>query len=540
MSSAAIVSLLMLTSFFPSNEASSSSWISVAAPFAVGSRSLLRSVADAAADKPDYAVELNATNFDSVFKETSAAYAIVEFFAHWCPACRNYKPQYEKIARIFNGADAVHPGIIIVTRVDCAFKINTNLCDKFSVGHYPMLLWGPPSKFVSGSWDPKQEKSEIRSIDDGRTAELLLNWINKQLSSSYRLDDEKYENDQLQKNASDFGQIAHAIYDIEEATFNAFEIILDHKMIKSDTRASLVKFFQLLVVHHPSRRCRKGTAEILVDFNDFSINKKATASGGEKGALRNYQICGNNVPHGHWNVYYILLGESLQQCFVISSATDICNLAMNFLSRCFVAEAKVRPEVLVVVCGFCCTHFLVSATFLQHVLKASLIQALPYNIFKICHSTISIGNAVFPALSRSLILCFWLWDAHNKVNQRLMKEEPSLGTADPEFPKIMWPPRQLCPSCYLTGSGKNDGYSRIDWDQDEVYRFLIDYYGKSLVTQFKDKVQRQADGVVAENLLASTHAVVVSVGAALGIAVASCAFGALTCYWCQRKKSRKI
>ncbi|KAL2235075.1 UNVERIFIED_CONTAM: Sulfhydryl oxidase 1 [Sesamum indicum] len=441
----------MLTSFFPSNEASASG-ISVSAPFAVGSRSLLRSIADATVDKPDYAVELNATNFDSVFKETSAAYAIVEFFAHWCPACRNYKPQYEKIARIFNGADAVHPGIIIVTRVDCAFKINTNLCDKFSVGHYPMLLWGPPSKFVSGSWDPEQEKSEIRSIDDGRTAELLLNWINKQLSSSYRLDDEKYVNDQLQKNASDFGQIAHAIYDIEEATFNAFEIILDHKMIKSDTRASLVKFFQLLAVHHPSRSC------------------------------------------GLWLLLHALSvrvddGES-QMAF-----TTICDFVHNFF-----------------ICEECRLHF-----------------------YSMCSSVSSPFKK-----ARDFVL--WLWDAHNKVNKRLMKEEPSLGTADPEFPKIMWPPKQLCPSCYLSGSEKNDGYSLIDWDQDEVYRFLIGYYGKSLVTQFKDKellVERQADGMVAEDLLASTHAAVVPVGAAVGIAVGSCAFGALACYWRQRQKDRK-
>lgn len=62
-----------------------------------------------------------------------------------------------------------------------AEQINTKLCDKFSVGHYPMLFWGPPSKFVAGGWEPKQEKSEIRIIDDGRTADHLLNWINKQM-----------------------------------------------------------------------------------------------------------------------------------------------------------------------------------------------------------------------------------------------------------------------------------------------------------------------------------------------------------------------
>lgn len=62
-----------------------------------------------------------------------------------------------------------------------AVQINTKLCDKFSVGHYPMLFWGPPSKFVAGSWEPNQEKSEILLIDDGRTADRLLNWINKKM-----------------------------------------------------------------------------------------------------------------------------------------------------------------------------------------------------------------------------------------------------------------------------------------------------------------------------------------------------------------------
>ena len=33
------------------------------------------------------------------------------------------QPHYEKVARLFNGPDAVHPGIILMTRVDCASKV---------------------------------------------------------------------------------------------------------------------------------------------------------------------------------------------------------------------------------------------------------------------------------------------------------------------------------------------------------------------------------------------------------------------------------
>jgi len=112
-----------------------------------------------------------------------------------CPACRNYKPHYEKVAKLFNGPDAAHPGIIVMARVDCASKVNVDLCNKFSVDHYPFLAWGPPAKFDSPQWKPKQENSELELIDDGRTAERLLKWINKKMGSSFSLDDKKYENE---------------------------------------------------------------------------------------------------------------------------------------------------------------------------------------------------------------------------------------------------------------------------------------------------------------------------------------------------------
>ncbi|XP_076954052.1 sulfhydryl oxidase 2-like isoform X2 [Bidens hawaiensis] len=93
-----------------------------------------------------------------------------------------------------------------MTRVDCANKVNTKLCDRFSVSFYQAPYWGPPSKFVCGGWDGKDEKSDIRPIDDERTAERLLKWINKILGSSYNLEDKKFEDDHLHSNVSDPGQ----------------------------------------------------------------------------------------------------------------------------------------------------------------------------------------------------------------------------------------------------------------------------------------------------------------------------------------------
>ncbi|PHU18012.1 Sulfhydryl oxidase 1 [Capsicum chinense] len=137
----------------------------------------------------------------------------------------------------------------------------------------------------------------------------------------------------------------------------------------------------------------------------------------------------------------------------------------------------------------------------------------------------------------------WLWSAHNKVNERLMKDEESPGTGDPEFPKVIWPPKQLCPSCYLNPGKTSDENSKIDWNKDEVFKFLVSYYGKELVNLYEDVKELQAGGstqkTVNEELVASTDAVVVPLGAALAIAVASCAFGALACFWRSQQKNRK-
>ncbi|KAK9115409.1 hypothetical protein Syun_022206 [Stephania yunnanensis] len=468
-------------------------------------------------DPPDAAVDLNDTSFDAVLKTTPASFAVVEFFAHWCPACRNYKPHYEKVARLFNGPDAVHPGIILMARVDCALKTNTKLCDRFSVGHYPMLLWGPPPKFASGGWEPKQDKTEILAIDDGRTAERLLNWINKQMGSSYSLDDEKYENEHHGANASDPGQIARAVYDIEEATSSAFDIILQYKMMKSNTRAPLIRFLQLLVAHHPSKRCRKGSAEILVNFDDLwpsdrlSVNAQEANVSDGKNALNNFHICGKEVPRGYW-------------IFCRGSKNDTrgfsCGLWVLLHSLSVRVEDGESQFAFITMCDFI-HNFFICEECRQH-------------FYKMCSS-------VSAQFKKTQDFVLWLWSTHNVVNERLMKEEASMNTGDPKFPKMIWPPKQMCPSCYRSESKKNNGTIEVDWDRNEVFKFLVGYYGQLLVSSYKDQGLLDGDESVslADNVLTSANVVAVPIGAALGIAVASCAFGALAWFWRSRQKNRK-
>ncbi|CAO2830161.1 unnamed protein product [Amaranthus hypochondriacus] len=56
---------------------------------------------------------------------------------------------------------------------------------------------------------------------------------------------------------------------------------------------------------------------------------------------------------------------------------------------------------------------------------------------------------------------------------------------------------------------------RRNWDKDEVYKFLASYYGKTLSCAYWCS------------------------RAALAIGNASCAFGALVCYWRSQQKTRQ-
>ncbi|CAA6671400.1 unnamed protein product [Spirodela intermedia] len=520
--------LLVFARFDGASGDASSSWERDAGP----RRALLRDLVGGGGELPDAALELNTSTFDAVLGRSPARFAVVEFFASWCPACRNYKPHYEKVARIFNGANAVHPGIVVMTRVDCAQKMNVKLCDRFSVSHYPTLLWGPPSKFISGKWSPEKEDSGIQAIDNGRTAEILLNWINERLGrqalkpSSFGLQDEKFDNENtLLHNPSDPEQIARAIYDVEEATVEAFNIILHHKMIKPKTHAPLIKFFQLIVAHHPSK-----SAEVLVNFDDlWSLNSSSASSKdidipNENSAITNFHICGKEVPRGYW---IFCRGSKMKP-----GISGDCGLWILLHSL----SVRVRDE----------ESSLAFTTICEFIHSFFACEECRRHFYKMCSSV-----AAPPNTTRELAL--WLWSSHNRVNERLLKTERESQTGDPKFPKMAWPPSQLCPSCYRSSPAKEAGVSggggsggasfRVDWSEDDVFSFLARYYGATLASSYKDDDQINRGGGGGDSAggdeVASTGAMAVPLGAALGIALASCAFGALACFWRTQQKKRK-
>uniref|UniRef100_H3C198 Sulfhydryl oxidase n=1 Tax=Tetraodon nigroviridis TaxID=99883 RepID=H3C198_TETNG len=79
----------------------------------------------------------------------------------------------------------------------------------------------------------------------------------------------------------------------------------------------------------------------------------------------------------------------------------------------------------------------------------------------------------------------WLWSRHNRVNNRLAGDL----SEDPNFPKIQWPPPEMCPTCH---SLRENGEHR--WNQDQVLAFLVSYYSANniLTEEEEEEVQDEA------------------------------------------------
>lgn len=73
----------------------------------------------------------------------------------------------------------------------------------------------------------------------------------------------------------------------------------------------------------------------------------------------------------------------------------------------------------------------------------------------------------------------WLWQSHNKVNERLAAEaltdSPALQYA--EFAKEQWPPRSLCKECREVTMPPRAGVRpELRWREEVVFHFLLEQY----------------------------------------------------------------
>lgn len=72
----------------------------------------------------------------------------------------------------------------------------------------------------------------------------------------------------------------------------------------------------------------------------------------------------------------------------------------------------------------------------------------------------------------------WLWNTHNRVNQRLNNEKP--GNHRRPLSEVIYPTEKQCPQCYQTSSAKMDHDGKklddIEWNLPQILEHMVELY----------------------------------------------------------------
>jgi len=412
---------------------------------------------EVAAEKAPFVVELDGSSWNSTLAQVpSSAYMIVEFFAPWCPHCQQFKPQYDRVAALFNTEPRTTPQIVVAS-VDCVAQ--DELCNLFGVKEYPMMLFGHPKGFAA------TQAHSLHRLKQASTADAVVKEINARLGTAFVLStDTTYGHTYNQMGeamlAPHEGLTQQAasqvsLSDVEKATVLSIEYMHTAKLLMPTSRRAFVDWIKLLAQHHPVPRCRAGSKHL---FNSLE-EVWPTANGSHPTSqLLRWRVCGRHAVQsdwvackgstpstrgyscGLWLLFHALANSNIEP----PSGEDKAMQGAMWMQgvRAFVGTFFT--------CIVCRDHFMEMAT--SH--TASKVKT-----------------------QRDASM--WMWETHNLVNQRLAGEEAESQTGDVAFPKEQWPSQDACPPCRTHALIHTDSASedKPDWDMEVVFEYNRYYYG---------------------------------------------------------------
>eukprot|EP00854_Cymbomonas_tetramitiformis_P006087 gene6087-7308_t len=250
-------------------------------------------------EKAGFTLELTAENFNSTISQvTSSAYVLVEYFAPWCPHCQRFKPQYERVAALFNAEPKPAPEVL-VANVDCVAQ--ATLCKRFDIKSYPTMLFGHPENFAGDG------KHAAKVPHKENSAEGMLKWLNERLGQNHQLStDTTYGHtynelgEGLKESPPERGKSpAPAVFntrvdlpDVEKATILSFEYMFTGELVVAHNRRPFVEWVQLLAKTHPLPRCRAGSKSLLAELDVLWPRYNGSTPSPR---LRTWRVCGKQA-----------------------------------------------------------------------------------------------------------------------------------------------------------------------------------------------------------------------------------------------------
>ena len=422
------------------------------------------------------------------------SFVLLEFYSAWCGHCQKFAPQYEAIAL----AAKTRMAKLTVAAVNCAEY--DAICNKHSITSYPTIMLYPGELHFSGL-----------GLGANNNVELVLGWVKEKFPDAEELPVANYSSDyfkarvnmaleqaaaaskggatggglgdDLMRTAADLGISPQEDEDSPRPmlrprqmprpapvtdVLTAARYSLYHDVAKALLKAAPKESSSarkrlgalrawLHALHHALPHDRDGgtaatgTGELLAalhgktELPDHEEWMGMLARSGFPDAPDEWDGCASNhtdlhaYPCSLWILFHTLLAHSSEP-----DALPNLHTIVGYVTHFFG-------------CADCSGHFAVLSARLETDIR---------ELFGGHHG----------GRERATL---WLWQAHNKVNDRLAAEalvdSPQLKYA--EFAKIQWPPRADCHDCRELSMPPRAGVRQeLRWRHDTVYRQLLETY----------------------------------------------------------------
>ncbi|KAK7201185.1 protein disulfide isomerase [Novymonas esmeraldas] len=173
---------------------------------------------------PQFATELDHTNFDEVTKDPSKS-VLVMFYAPWCGHCKSLKPVYNQLAKVF--ANDKH---VVIAMIDADDSANKRIATKYDISGFPTLYFFPKGA------DAKPVEYKL-----GREIEDFIGFVNEH-AGTHRLvnGDLSWDHGVIAELAESAARVARSTGDAAQSAVEQVRSAVD-KLVSSEGTAYYVK-----------------------------------------------------------------------------------------------------------------------------------------------------------------------------------------------------------------------------------------------------------------------------------------------------------
>ena len=385
---------------------------------------------------------------------------IVEFYANWCPHCRHIRPGFIEFARRLNDVATHYKVNLEIIAVNCVYY--KPVCHHFDVHAYPRIFL-----LKAGT----NETERIRIYHEELHPYQMLRKIGIELDADLEDEDEPLVDavaaDSSQGAPGEHFWLPRRQKDIYNDAYLSFQFAMKNGIftgpgpLSNHTREDFVEFLDILrATMPPSFKLQRLVSDILDNTPEVLENEEALvtvvdAHPPKKTAWSH--SCTRGDPSmgytcGLWELFHIMTVGLVEYNHMVPTNDDspfyrtgeVALTLRNFIEHFFGCEV-------------CKLHF---------------IESFDSCAFSGCHRLVNRAGEMRDWIQMPM----WLFEFHNGVNVRLMKEkaerEGRVPTPADEI-AVQWPSRKDCPMCWNddgTFEGKNVfAFLRLTYWPEDVY-----------------------------------------------------------------------